>query len=660
MDVIYSFFFLSDLVEAIRCSASSSDLLHIIDARPKVNAVANQAMGKGFENEKLYRQTRIKFMNIANIHVMRESIQKLSDVGFCKDVMIGETVAASGWLEHVRRILVCAITIAAAVHVEEAPCLVHCLSEDADMQILTNHGFKCLRDVEKHFHRDRSLKAESDLLFAAYDSDTDEIRYEKCQKLIVNGAQDASFVEFTNGNDFSVVVTQDHDMWLRYGDSPVFVKEKAGHVCPRRSVEFCTKAKRGLPEPRENHFLNMETKDSKAFLKAYGFVLANRTISSGDDVVVFASETHGRYLEKQLKRLQIDFRYDSTQRAYVIAKWGTQGVGEPDWLSKLDSVSSLCVLEGMRHASGAKDSDVVFVSSSDLRDRVCQLAIHAGRSVRCHTTGENHWSVSYDGKDNDELVLRGDKNVKKVASSGRTWCVSVSTGKILVRRVAKDRAFRPVVIGNCSDGWDRTSQLTSLAMICLDPFFRTLKGFEILIEKEWLSFGHHFASRTGHDPKRMSSSQTSDQERSPVFLQFVDCVYQLMKLAPCSFEFNDLLLTEMMDAVYSCHFGTFLCDSDREREELRLKETTESFWTYVNERQKQFKIYSNVFYDPSTDPPVILPDIPQLHLWPYFLRYRERSIKDRQRPIIAPKSVEDAYRSLLQQLEEERKKNRKP
>jgi hypothetical protein len=42
-----------ELVEAIRTSVCSTDMLHILDARPKVNAVANQAMGKGFESEKM-------------------------------------------------------------------------------------------------------------------------------------------------------------------------------------------------------------------------------------------------------------------------------------------------------------------------------------------------------------------------------------------------------------------------------------------------------------------------------------------------------------------------------------------------------------------------------------------------------------------------------
>ncbi|KAJ5586994.1 uncharacterized protein N7459_002759 [Penicillium hispanicum] len=54
------------------------------------------------------------------------------------------------------------------------------------------------------------------------------------------------------------------------------------------------------------------------------------------------------------------------------------------------------------------------------------------------------------------------------------------------------------VLIHCSDGWDRTSQLSALSQLCLDPYFRTLEGFMVLVEKDWMSFGHMFRHRSGH------------------------------------------------------------------------------------------------------------------------------------------------------------------
>ena len=55
---------------------------------------------------------------------------------------------------------------------------------------------------------------------------------------------------------------------------------------------------------------------------------------------------------------------------------------------------------------------------------------------------------------------------------------------------------------HCSDGWDRTAQLVSLSQIILDPFFRTFEGFKVIVEKEWLDFGHKFEDRTGRGVSR--------------------------------------------------------------------------------------------------------------------------------------------------------------
>nr|XP_055193799.1 myotubularin-related protein 1 isoform X3 [Nyctereutes procyonoides] len=62
-----------------------------------------------------------------------------------------------------------------------------------------------------------------------------------------------------------------------------------------------------------------------------------------------------------------------------------------------------------------------------------------------------------------------------------------------VRIADKIESGKTSVVVHCSDGWDRTAQLTALAMLMLDSYYRTIKGFEALIEKEWISFGHRFA-----------------------------------------------------------------------------------------------------------------------------------------------------------------------
>jgi len=35
------------------------------------------------------------------------------------------------------------------------------------------------------------------------------------------------------------------------------------------------------------------------------------------------------------------------------------------------------------------------------------------------------------------------------------------------------------VVVHCSDGWDRTAQVCSLASLLLDPYYRTIQGFQV-------------------------------------------------------------------------------------------------------------------------------------------------------------------------------------
>lgn len=60
------------------------------------------------------------------------------------------------------------------------------------------------------------------------------------------------------------------------------------------------------------------------------------------------------------------------------------------------------------------------------------------------------------------------------------------------------------VLAHGSDGGDRSVQLCLVVSLLLDQHDRTLKGFVILIEKDWISFGHKSNHRDGNpdgDPK---------------------------------------------------------------------------------------------------------------------------------------------------------------
>jgi myotubularin-related protein 1/2 len=82
-----------------------------------------------------------------------------------------------------------------------------------------------------------------------------------------------------------------------------------------------------------------------------------------------------------------------------------------------------------------------------------------------------------------------------------------------LRIAGKVESGKMSVVVHCSDGCHCTTQLTSLAMLTLNGYYRNIRGLEVLVEKEWLSFGHRFQLRVGRGDKNHA-----DADRSPVFL----------------------------------------------------------------------------------------------------------------------------------------------
>ncbi|TXT10561.1 hypothetical protein VHUM_02066 [Vanrija humicola] len=240
--------------------------------------------------------------------------------------------------------------------------------------------------------------------------------------------------------------------------------------------------------------------------------------------------------------------------------------------------------------------------------------------------------------DSDESGLPLDR--ERLRKSG--WIKHISAildgAALIVKNVHVNSSH---VLIHCSDGWDRTSQLSAISQICLDPYYRTLEGFKVLVEKDWLSFGHMFLQRSGHlsstklftaTPDNIDGDEESDddfgnavkgvtaffgsvtksfsssshlKEVSPVFHQFLDAVRQIQRQHPDRFEFNEEYLLDLMFHLYACQFGTFLFDNERTRRVAQghkgaYVDRTVSAWEWFD-RPEQRERYTNPDYKPALD-----------------------------------------------------------
>ncbi|XP_010786314.1 myotubularin-related protein 10 [Notothenia coriiceps] len=105
---------------------------------------------------------------------------------------------------------------------------------------------------------------------------------------------------------------------------------------------------------------------------------------------------------------------------------------------------------------------------------------------------------------------------------------------------------------------DLNCVVSSLVQLMLDPHYRSLVGFQSLVQKEWVMAGHRFLDRCNHLKK-------NDKDESPLFLLFLDCVSQMMSQYPAAFEFTESYLTVLSDSMWIPLFSTFLFNSSKQQ-----------------------------------------------------------------------------------------------
>lgn len=117
------------------------------------------------------------------------------------------------------------------------------------------------------------------------------------------------------------------------------------------------------------------------------------------------------------------------------------------------------------------------------------------------------------------------------------------------------------------EGTDLCCVISSLAQIMLDPYYRTLMGFQSLVQKEWVAGCHAFLDRCNH------LHQKDKECHSPVFLLFLECVWQLVQQHSPAFQFSETYLTVLSDSVHVPIFNTFLFNSAYHRESVMKAES---------------------------------------------------------------------------------------
>lgn len=133
-----------------------------------------------------------------------------------------------------------------------------------------------------------------------------------------------------------------------------------------------------------------------------------------------------------------------------------------------------------------------------------------------------------------------------------------------------------------------------------------------------MAAGHPFLTRLGG---------TGASEEAPVFLLFLDCVWQLLQQFPADFEFSEFFLLALHDSVRVPDTLTFLRNTPWER----------------GKQSGQLNSYTQVYTPGYSQPPAGDSFNLQLSVWDWDLRYSNAQILQFQNPGYDPEHCPDSW-----------------
>lgn len=223
------------------------------------------------------------------------------------------------------------------------------------------------------------------------------------------------------------------------------------------------------------------------------------------------------------------------------------------------------------------------------------------------------------------LSFSENASTSSYLASSSQWLKQIQSALRPSLFIAKTLVEGCSILIHCDDGCDTSSVITSLAKIMADPYYRTIEGFQALIQEDWINEGFKFPERCGQVKAPMMNLTASSKNgtpsegivlpgpfslsggsdtalgsgMSPVFLLFIEALYQIWFQNPTEFQFNMLLPVLMEHHTTSCKFGTFLGNNLKEKKILNFETEIFSLWAYLR-LPEVLDLVRNAFYDPKS------------------------------------------------------------
>uniref|UniRef100_A0A1B6FET7 Myotubularin phosphatase domain-containing protein n=1 Tax=Cuerna arida TaxID=1464854 RepID=A0A1B6FET7_9HEMI len=180
---------------------------------------------------------------------------------------------------------------------------------------------------------------------------------------------------------------------------------------------------------------------------------------------------------------------------------------------------------------------------------------------------------------------------------GSRWLHNVSVCLAKAKEASMGLHNEFTVVLQEGDGYDMCCVVASLSQLLIDPYFRSIVGFQSLVQKEWVALGHPFCTRLGH-------VYNIETQEAPVFLLFLDCVWQLLQQFPADFQMSETYLTTLWDSAHISVFETFLFDCERDRKLAKSEPNNPLTMRSVWDWGEQFSDRDvSLFYNPLYCPP---------------------------------------------------------